>query len=92
MRGKRRKPEQIIVLLRQAEVEIGSGRSIAEVCQKLSICEQTFYRWRIRYGGVKVDEIKRLRELQAENDRLKKIVANQALDIQMLKEVNRGNF
>ena len=80
------------MLLWQAEVEIASGRLIVEVCHKLSICNQIFYRWRIRYGGVKVEEIKQLRELQAENDRLKKIVANQALDIQMLKEVNRGNF
>jgi transposase-like protein len=92
MRGKRHSPEQIIVLLRQAEVDLGSGSPIGQVCQKLAISEQTFDRWRTQYGGMKADEMKRLRELQAENERLKKIVANQALDIQMLKEVARGNF
>lgn len=92
MQGKRHTPEQVIVLLRQAEVELGNGCTIGQVCQKLAISEQTFHRWRNQYGGMKADEMKRLRELEAENARLKKIVANQALDIQMLKEVARGNF
>lgn len=92
MRGKRHTPEQIIVLLRQAEVELGTGSTIGTVCQKLAISEQTFYRWRNQYGGMKADEMKRLRELEVENAQLKKIVANQALDIQMLKEAVRGNF
>jgi len=92
MRGKRHTPEQVIGLLRQAEVDLGSGMSIAAVCQKLAVSEQTFHRWRNQYGGMKADEMKRLRELEAENARLKKIVADQALDIQLLKEVARGNF
>jgi transposase-like protein len=92
MRGKRHTPEQIIGLLRQAEVELGSGNTIGQVCQKLAISEQTFHRWRNQYGGMKADEMRRLRELEAENSRLKKIVANQALDIEMLKEIARGNF
>jgi putative transposase len=92
MRGKRHTPEQIIVLLRQAEVELGSGSNIGQVCQKLAVSEQTYHRWRNQYGGMKADDMKRLRELEAENARLKKIVADQALDIQMLKETVRGNF
>jgi putative transposase len=92
MRGKRHTPEQVIVLLRQAEVELSSGCTIGQVCQKLAVSEQTFHRWRNQYGGMKADEMKRLRELEAENARLKKIVADQALDIQMLKETARGNF
>jgi putative transposase len=92
MRGKRHTAEQVIGLLRQAEVELSSGCNIAQVCQKLAVSEQTFYRWRNQYGGMKADEMKRLRELEAQNARLKKIVADQALDIQMLKETARGNF
>ena len=92
MKGKRHTPEQIIGLLRQAEVELGNGSSIGQVCQKLAISEQTFHRWRNQYGGMKADDAKRLKELERENTRLKKIVADQALDIDMLKEVNRGNF
>jgi len=92
MRGKRHTPEQVIGLLRQAEVDLGNGLTIALLCQKLAISEQTFHRWRNQYGGMKADEVKRLKELEAENARLKKIVAEQALDIQMLKEVARGNF
>jgi putative transposase len=92
MRGKRHTPEQVIGLLRQAEVDLGSGLSVAAVCQKLAISEPTFHRWRNQYGGMKADEMKRLKELEAENARLKRIVADQALDIQMLKEVAKGNF
>jgi putative transposase len=92
MRGKRHTPEQVIGLLRQAEVDLGGGMTVGQVCQKLAVSEQTFHRWRNQYGGMKADEMKRLRELEAENTRLKKIVAEQALGIQMLKEVARGNF
>jgi putative transposase len=92
VRGKRHTPQQVIVLLRQAEADLGSGLSIAQVCQKLAVSEQTFHRWRHQYGGMKQDQMKRLKELEAENARLKKIVAEQALDNQMLKEVARGNF
>jgi putative transposase len=90
--GKRHTPEQIIGMLRQAEIELGSGSSIGAVCQKLAVSEQTYYRWRSQYGGMKADEMKRLKELEAENARLKKLVAEQALDILMLKETARGNF
>ena len=87
MRGKRRTPEQIIPLLRQAEVELGSGLTIAQVCQRLGVSEPTLHRWRQQYGGMKADDAKRLRELEAENARLKRLVAELALDKQMLQEV-----
>ena len=92
MKGKHHTPEQIIALLRQAEAELASGLSVAQVCQKLAVSEQTFYRWRSQEGGMKPDHMKRLKELEAENARLKKIVAEQALGVQMLKEVAGGNF
>ena len=92
MKGKHHTPEQIVGLLRQAEVELAAGQSIAQVCQKLAVSEATFHRWRNQYGGMKANEMKRLKELEQENARLKKIVAEQALDVQVLKEVARGNF
>jgi putative transposase len=92
VQGKRHTPEQIIGLLRQAEADLGSGLGIAQVCQKLAISEATFHRWRNQYGGMKADEVKRLKGLEAENARLKKLVAELLLDNQMLKEVARGNF
>lgn len=82
--------EQIIRLLREAEVEVAGGKTVGQVCQRLGISEQTFYRWRQQYGGVTVDEAKRLKDLEAENARLKKLVAELALDEQMLQEVLRG--
>ena len=82
--------EQIIRLLREAEVEVAGGKTVGQVCQKLTISEQTFYRWRQQYGGVTADDAKRLKELEAENARLKKLVAELALDKQMLQEVVRG--
>jgi putative transposase len=83
----RHTPEQIIPKLRQAEVDLGQGMSIAQVCQKLAVSENTFHRWRAQYGGMKADEAKRLKELEAENARLKRLVADLALDKQMLQEV-----
>jgi putative transposase len=80
-------PEQIITKLRAAEVEQASGLTVGQVCQKLAISEQTFHRWRAQYGGMKADEAKRLKELEAENERLKRLVAQLALDKQMLQEV-----
>jgi len=82
--------EQIIRLLREAEVEVGGGKTVGQGCQKLSISEQTCYRWRQQYGSVTVDDARRLKELEAENARLKKLVAELALDKQMLQEVLRG--
>ena len=89
---KRHTPEQIVYMLRQADAELAAGASISEVARKLGISEATFHRWRNHYGGMKADAMKRLKELERENDRLKKIVADQAVDISILKEVSRGNF
>ena len=92
MKRKRHKPEQIIRKLREADRMLSEGRDIALVCQGLEVSEATFHRWRNQYGGMKANEAKRLKELQIENGRLKKLVADQALDIQILKEVTKGNF
>jgi putative transposase len=92
MRGKHHSPEQIIALLRQAEADLASGLGVAQVCQKLAVSEQTFYRWRNQYGGMKADQMKRLKELELENARLKRAVAELTPDNQMLEEVTRGNF
>ncbi len=88
--GKHTEPEKIIRLLRDAEAELAGGRTVAQVVQKLGISEQTYYRWRQRYGGMQVDEARRVKELEAENARLKRLVADLALDKQMLQEVVRG--
>jgi len=88
--GKRTEPEQIVRVLREAEADLAGGKTIAQVIQKLGISEQTFYRWRQRYGSMQVDEARRLRDLEAENARLKRLVAELALDKQMLQEVVRG--
>ena len=92
MKGKKHSPEQIIKKLREADAMMASGKTIGQVCQALEVSEQTFHRWRNQYGGMKADDAKELRELRKENQRLKKIVADQALDNDMLKELNRGNF
>jgi transposase-like protein len=83
----RHTPEQVITKLRQAEADLAQGLGIAQVCQRLGVSEQTLHRWRNRYGGMKADEAKRLKELEAENVRLKRLVAELALDKQMLQEV-----
>jgi putative transposase len=83
----RHTPEQVIAKLRQAEADLSQGLSIAQVCQKLGVSEQTWHRWRNQYGGMKADEAKRLKELEAENARLKRLVADLALDKQMLQEL-----
>lgn len=88
---KRHTPEQVIPKLRQAEADLASGLSIGQVCQKLGISEPTYHRWQTRYGGLKTNDAKRLRELEAENVRLKRLVAELLLDNQMLKEAARGN-
>jgi len=89
---KRHTSEQIINKLRQAEVEIANGATIAQVCKKIGVTDQTYYRWRNEYGGMRVDQAKRLKELEKENAQLKKLVADQALDISILKEAASGNF
>ena len=92
MPRKRHTPEQIIRKLREAEVELGRGLKTPEVCRKLGITEQTYYRWRKEYGGLRMDQAKRLKELEKENSRLKKLLAEQALDNAILKEAASGNF
>ena len=84
-------PEQIIGKLREAEVLLGQGTNIGEATRKLSVSEQTYYRWRKEYGGMRVDQHRRLKELETENGRLKKLVADLALDNAILKESLRGN-
>jgi transposase-like protein len=91
-RKKRHSDDQIIHKLREAEVALAQGRTTKEVCKQLEITEQTYYRWRKEYGGLKVDQAKRLRDLERENARLKRMVADQALDISILREAASGNF
>ncbi len=92
MKRKRHSPEQVIRKLREADRMLSEGKEIGAVCQALEVSEATFHRWRNQYGGMKANEAKRLKELQIENGRLKKLVADQALDIQILEEVTKGNF
>lgn len=89
MARKRFQAEQIISMLRQAEVELAQNKPIAEVCRNLGITKQTYYRWRKEYGGMKLPQAKKLKELEKENSRLKKIVADLTVDIQILKEYNK---
>ena len=83
---KRYSAEEIVARLRQADVELGKGMKVPEVCKQLGISEQTYYRWRTKYGGMAPEMAKQLKALEKENTRLKKLVADQALDIQILKE------
>ena len=92
MAKKKYGPEQIVAMLREAEVQLSKGQSIAEACRGLGITDQTYYRWRKEYGGLRVDQAKRLKELEQENSRLKKVVADLMLDKAILKEAARGNF
>lgn len=89
---KRHSPEQIVALLRQADVELGKGRKVPELCKQLGISEQTYYRWRQKYGGMDPLMTRQLKEMEKENARLKRLVADQALDIQILKEASRPNL
>ena len=91
MSAKRYSPEQIITKLREAEVLSSQGMTVPIICRKIGISPQTYYRWRREYGGMEVDQAKKLKELERENARLKKLVAEQALDIEILKEASRGN-
>jgi putative transposase len=85
-------PEQIIGKLREAEVLLSQGAAVAEASKKIGVTEQTYYRWRREYGGMRVKQAKRLKELEKENARLKKLVADLSLDNAILKEAARGNF
>ena len=86
------RPEQIINKLREAEVLISQGNAIAMVTKKIGVSEQTYYRWRKEYGGMRIEQARRLKELEQENSRLKKLVADLSLDNAILKEASRGNF
>lgn len=90
--GKKHRPEQIVNKLRDAEAMLNAGKTVAETIQVLGISEQTYYRWRSMYGGMKAEEAKRLRELEQENSRLKKLLAEAELDKAMLKELASGNW
>jgi putative transposase len=89
---KKHKPEQIVTLLRQVEVEIANGKSTPQACKEAEITAQTYYRWRKEYGGLKLDQAKRLKELERENAKLKRLVAELSLEKQILKDVAEGNF
>lgn len=92
MARKKHGPEQVIRMLREAEVELAQGAAVGAVCKKLGITPNTYYRWRKEYGGLKVDQAKRLKDLERENTRLKRIVADQQLDMAILREAAQGNF
>jgi putative transposase len=92
MPAKRFTVEQIVAKLREAERLQGQGQTIPQTCKRLGVSEQTFYRWRTKYGALKEDEAQRLKVLEQENGRLKRIVAEQALDISMLRDLSRGKF
>jgi len=89
---KRHRPEQIVSKLRQADVGLGKGLKVPEVCKQLGISEQTYYRWRQKYGRMSPELAEQLKALEKENGRLKRLVADQALDIQILKEAARPNL
>lgn len=92
MPRKKYTPEQIIGKLREAEILMAKGMNAVEASRQLGISEQSYYRWRKEYGGMRVEQAKRLKELEQENTRLKRLVADLSLDNQILKEVSRGNF
>ena len=92
MKKTRHTTPQIIEKLRQADVALGKGQKVPEICRELQITEQTYYRWRQKYGGMAPEMAKELKALQKENARLKKLVAVQALDMEILKEAAKGNW
>jgi transposase-like protein len=92
MAGKREKPEDIVSKLRQVEVLQGQGMSIADAARQISVTQQTYYRWRKQYGGMSRDQLRRLKELETENQRLRRVVSDLTLDKLILTEAARGNF
>ncbi len=85
-------PERIINKLREAEILLNQGATVGEACRQIAVTEQTYYRWRKEYGGMRIEQAKRLKDLERENTRLKKLVADVSLDNAILKEVAEGNF
>lgn len=92
MPRKRYSPEEIIAMLREADVRLSQGETVGQICRMLAVSEQSYYRWRREYGGLKVDQAKRLKELEKENQRLRRAVSDLTLDAMILKEAARGNF
>ena len=92
MKQKRHSVDQIVSKLRKADVELGKGKKVPEVCKELEVTEQTYYRWRQKYGGMQPVMVKQLKSLEKENSRLKKLVADQARDMEILKEAAKGNL
>ncbi len=92
MSRRRHTPEQVVRKLREADRLLGEGMELPEVVKQLEVSEQTYYRWRNQFGGMKADDVKRLKELESENAKLKRIVADQVLEVAALKEVARGNW
>jgi putative transposase len=92
MKRRRHAPEQVVRKLREAERMLGEGKAIPEVAKELEVSENTFHRWRAEYGGMKADDVKRLKDLERENSQLKRIVADKELEIDALREVSRGNW
>jgi len=92
MPQKKYKAEQIVTLLRQIEVEVANGKSTPQACRDAGITDQTYYRWRKEYGGLKLDQAKRMKELEKENAKLRRVVAELSLEKQVLKDIAEGNF
>ena len=92
MKRKRYSPEKIIGMLREAEVALAQGMTVGQISRQLSISQQTYYRWRKQYGGMKISQVKRLKDIERENARLKKAVADLTLDKVILKEALEGNY
>jgi putative transposase len=92
VKNRRHTPEQIVRKLREADRLLGEGQELQEVVKLLEVSEATYHRWRAQYGGMKADDVKRLKELEVENARLKRIVADQTLEVAALKEISRGNW
>lgn len=92
MARKRHNPEEIIRHLRTVEISTGKGMSLENACRKIGVSEMTYHRWKREYGGLRVDQAKKLKDLESENARLKKLVADLAVDNSILKEVAKGNF
>jgi putative transposase len=92
MKRRRHTPEQVVRKLREADRMLAEGKAIPEVTKALEVSENTFHRWRAQYGGMKADDVKRLKELERENSSLKRIVANKELEIEGLKEISKGNW
>lgn len=92
MARKRHSPEEIIRHLRTVEISLGKGSTVEAACRKIGVSEITYHRWRREYGGMRIDQAKKLKEMELENARLKKLVADLSVDISILKEVAKGNF